>query len=692
MKSMKITLVLSMAILLALGAVAWAKESPPDPGPMKKLSFPKYKEFTLKNGLEVVVVEHSEQPVASIWLAIRAGSTLDPNGQSSLAQYTASLLNKGTTSKNSDELAEWIESKGGSFSANAGDDYTVITLSILSEYVDVAYEYIAHLINEATFPEDELEKERKRVKTALEFQLSDPNSMADRHFKQVVYGHHPYAIQPTVESVEAVMHDDVVAFHARNYVANNAVMFVVGDVKSKQVKKAAKKNFGDWRQGTPDQVEYPNPPERTARNISLYHRPGSVQTNLYVGHLGLRPNNPDWARVTVANRVLGAGATGRLFMTLREEKGWTYGAYSRFTREVDVGYFRATANVRTEVTDSALTEILAQVQRMVDEPVSDEELADAQSYLIGNFPTTIETPSQIASQVGQVKLLGLDKKHLENYRKEIAKVTVEDVQVAMQTYLHPDRLAIVAVGDAADVRDVLMPIASVALYDIEGTPMSPDELSVEGTDYAFDSSSLKDFKAVYSVKVQDAIELGDMETSLTRTGDSFAAHSKLDGMILIEEELSFGAEKFEPLSYRFHMSAMGQEMKAEYTFTDGTATGHIEGGKEEGPRDVSVKLVEGCVVSGALEYVIATLPLGETRSYKFPSLDTQSGKLENVRITVEGEEDLLVPAGSFATYKVRVRRGEGEQVFYVQKAFPHLIIKQEVPAQQLKIELKSLEM
>ena len=311
------------------------------------------------------------------------------------------------------------------------------------------------------------------------------------------------------------MRDDLVAFHARNFVANNAVMFVVGDVKTKQVKKDSKKHFGDWAGGTPDRIEYPEPPERTARNISLYHRPGSVQTNLYVGHMGLRPDDPDWAKVTVANRILGDGATGRLFMTLREEKGWTYGAYSDFTKSVDVGYFRATADVRTEVSDSALTEMLHQIKLMVNEPVSDEELADAQSYLIGNFPTTIETPSQIASQIGQVKLLGLDKKHLEDYRKKIAKVTVADVQGAMQSHLHPDRLAIVAVGDAVEVRESLDPIASVALYDIEGNYLSPDELSVQGIDFAFDSSPLKDHNAVYSVKVQDQIELGDMATSFT---------------------------------------------------------------------------------------------------------------------------------------------------------------------------------
>jgi len=398
--------------------------------------------------------------------------------------------------------------------------------------------------------------------------------------------------------------------------------------------------------------------------------------------------------VTVANRILGGGATGRLFLNLREEKGWTYGAYSTFTREPDMGYFRATANVRSEVTDSALTEMLAELGRIVEEPVATDELEDAKSYLVGNFPTTIETPSQIAGEIGRAKLLGLDKKHLETYRNEIAKVTGADVQRVMQAHLHPDRLAIVAVGDAGEVKEKIDPIAAVALYDIEGNPMTMDELEVQGIDFDYDTSALRDVKAVYSVSVQDAMKIGDMETSLTRGADGFKADMQLKGMITMEEHVSFGAEDFEPLAYTYEMSAMGQMMKAQYTFEGRKATGTIEGGpdQKDGPKAVDVELVDGALLSACVEYVIATLPLGETRSYKFPTLDVQSGNLENVSITVEGEEELMVPAGSFATYKLRIKTGDGEQTLFVQKASPHFVIKQEIPAQRVSIVLQSIEM
>jgi predicted Zn-dependent peptidase len=679
--------VLIVAIVTMFVGVPFAKEDPPPPGKMKKLSFPKWTEMTTKNGMEVVVVEHHEQPVATVYFVIRAGSTLDPDGKSSLASYTATLMNKGTTTRDSDELAEWIESYGGDFGAGSGNDFTYVNVSILSEYLDVAYEFLADVVINPTFPEDELEKERKRAITALEFELSSPDAMADRHFNSVVYGQHPYAMAPTVETVEAVTRDDLVAFHAKNYVANNAILFVVGDVEQKEVKKAVEKYFGDWKQGEPDKVTYPEAPERTAKNISLYHRPGSVQTNLYLGQIGLRPNDPNWAAVTVGNKVLGGGATGRLFLNIREDKGWTYGAYSTFTKPVDVGYFRATANVRTEVTDSALVEIIGEFERIVTEPVTPEELDDAKSYLIGNFPTTIETPNQIAGQISQVKMLGLGKKYLEGYRKEIAKVEVADVQSAMQTYLHPDRMALVLVGDANEVIDKVEPIAAVSLYDIEGNEMTRDELSVQASDYDFDTSLLTDHEASYAVIIQE-MNLGDLSVTVKRVEDRIESTSEIAGMISMTEALTVGAGNLEPMGYQFSMAAGPQQIKVDYTVEDGVAKGKIEG-MPEGPKDIDVKLVGGTLLDGALDLAVAVLPLEVGKTFKFPVLDSQSGALSSYKIEVLGEEELMVPAGSFSVFKVKIKQPDGDVVMYCRKDAPHYLVKQEMPAQGLTIELKS---
>jgi hypothetical protein len=466
------------------------------------------------------------------------------------------------------------------------------------------------------------------------------------------------------------------------------MLFVVGDVKEKDVKKAVDEYFGDWKKGEPDKPTYPEPPERTAKNISLYHRPGSVQTNLYLGHLGLRPDNPDWPAVTVANKVLGGGATGRLFLNIREKRGWTYGAYSTFTKPVDVGYFRATANVRTDVTDSALVEMLGEFESMVDEPVTQEELDDAKSYLIGNFPTTIETPNQIAGQISQVKMLGLGKKYLEDYRKEIAKVDVDDVQEAMQKYMHPDRMALVLVGDATEVMDKVEPIAAVSLYDIEGNEMTRDELEIQPSDYAFDTSLIEDHEASYAVIIQE-MNLGDLNVAIKRTEDEkIKTTSKIAGMISMDENLTVGAGNLEPMDYDYQMAAGPQQIKVSYTVEDGTAKGKIEG-MPQGPKDIDVKLVGGTLIDQSLELAVSVLPLAVGKSFKFPVLESQSGALQSYKLEVLGEEELMVPAGSFAVYKVKVKKPDGDVLMFCQKDAPHFLVKQEMPAQGLTIELKS---
>ncbi len=678
-----------LAVVALITAPAMAKEEPPAPTKMKKLSFPKFKEFDTKSGLQVVVVEHHEQPIATIYVAVKTGATADPEGKVGLSGFVGELLNKGTNSRNSEELATWIESYGGSFNASAGEDVTSLSVSILSEYLDVAWEYLAEVVMNPTFPEDELEEARKRIKTGLEFELSDAGAMADRHFKSVIYGDHPYANAATVETVEAVTRDDIVDFHKTNFVANNALLFVVGDVNPKEVKKAVDKHFGKWAAGEPTTVAYPEAPERTAKNISLYHRPGAVQTNLYVGHIGLETKDEDWPAVTVANRILGGGATGRLFMNLREEKGWTYGAYSNFTKSQDRGYFRATANVRTEVTDSALVELVGEITRIVDEPVEEHELSNAKSYLIGNFPTTIETPNQIAGQIATAKLLGLGKKQLESYREKIADVEVEDVQMAMKKHVMPDRLALVLVGDATEVYDKVEPIASIALYDIEGAPLEKDELLIKESDYDFDTAALRDMSATYQVMMQESMNLGDLNVELTRAGEDFNVSSSLTGMISLSEEMAFGTNNFEPKSYKFSMQAGPTAMSADIAIAGNKATGMVNG--QDGEKEIDTDLVKGTLLGNSIEYVIATLPLADTKKFEFPVIDTQTGSLQSIKIEVLGEEELMVPAGSYATYKIKVKRPEGEVIYFVTKDTPHMYVKQDIPAQGLSIQLKSVK-
>jgi len=246
----------------------------------------------------------------------------------------------------------------------------------------------------------------------------------------------------------------------------------------------------------------------------------------------------------------------------------------------------------------------------------------------------------------------------------------------------------VMVGDANEVLDKVEPIASVALYDIEGNEMSRDDLAVQSSDFDFDTSLLQDHEATYAVIMQE-MNLGDLTTTIKREGDDkISSSSTITGMISMTENVTVGSGNLEPLVYDFSMAAGPQQMSVKYSFEGGKAAGKIEGGPE-GPRDVNFDLVGGTLSDGAMDLVVAALPLEVGKSFKFPFVNSQAGSLQNFTIEVVGEEELMVAAGSFAVYKVKVKRPDGDTVMYCLKDAPHHLIKQEMPAQGLTIELKS---
>lgn len=684
----------SALAVLSLAGASFAKQTPPAPEKMKTLTFPGYKEGVLKNGMELVVVEHREQPLVTIYLVFKAGDALDPKGKESLASFTIDQLNKGTTSKSALELAEWIESVGGSVGTMSDTDYSAINISILSEYVDVAYQYLQDIVLNPTFPEDELETLRERIKTSLELELSQPSSMADRHFGEAVYGDHPYGKNPTVESVKAITRDDVVAFYKKNFVANNMILSVVGDAKWGDVKKAAEKYFGALQPGAPETVALAAPPELPKTKVLLYHRPGAVQSEVRIGHIGIKANNPDWPAVTVGNRILGGGSDARLFMNLREEKGWTYGAYSSFAREKDFGYFSARAAVRTEVTDSAVTEFIKEIDRIKSEPVPQEDLDNAKAYLVGSFPLQIETPEQIAGRIVQYKVLGLGKKELETYRDRIAAVTVADITRVMGQYVKPGQSYVVVVGDAIAVHDKLAAIAPVELFDIAGASVSYASLAVQPVDYAYDASGVGGMKATYALNVQ-TMALGDLNVGVERkkneAGDEIIhVSTNLAGMISLSEQMAFRAADLSPVSFTRKFEAMGQSMGADLQFAGMTCSGKVTSRESGEMKEVKVDLVKGTILDGAIEYAAASLPLAVNTTYRFPAVDSQSGGLQNIDVSVVEEVEVKTAAGSYQTYKIKVKRAEGESFMYLAKDVPHIMIKQEVPAQAMTIELKQV--
>lgn len=448
--------------------------TPPPALAARPLEYPPFEETTLANGLRLIVVEHGTQPIVNVNLYVGAGSSADPVERAGLAGMTADLLTKGTTTRSATEISETIESVGGTIGANAGADWITLSANVLAEHLPLAMELVSESAIEATFPETEVELTRRLTLSGLQSALGQPGTIAQRTFDREVFGsEHPYGVKPIPGSVEAVTREEIQAFHERRFSAANALLVISGDVQFAEAVDLARRYFGDWRQGEPIPVNFPAPRNRAETEIHLVHRPGSAQTNILVGHIGLRPDTPDYYPLLVLNGVVGGGPDARLFQILREEKGWTYGSYSRFTRPLEIGYFSASAEVRPEVTDSTIVEILAQLHRIRNERVPEDELEAAKGFLSGSFPLRIETAAQIGAQIATTRLLGLPIEHVTEYRERVRAVTAEDVQRVAREYVRPEEAIVVVVGDAGDLLPRLEAIAPVRLFDVEGSVLEP---------------------------------------------------------------------------------------------------------------------------------------------------------------------------------------------------------------------------
>ncbi|HSE18930.1 MAG TPA: pitrilysin family protein [Pyrinomonadaceae bacterium] len=442
----------------------------PAPLPPRPISIPTPRETTLRNGLSLVVVEDSRLPLVSYRLAFRIGGAFDPPGLPGLTDLLAGLLPEGTQSRSSKEIAEEIARMGASLSAGATSDYTIVAASALSQFNDPVLDLMAEVILEPSFPENEVELAKQNTKESLRQQRAQPSFLASEMVSRVMFGEHPYSIvAPTPESIDRSSREDFVKFHRSKLLPNNAVFIVVGDVRYEDILNKIDSLFSTWERGEDLVANFPAPPVRTKRTAYLVDRPGSAQSNIVIANSGITRTSPDYFPMMLMHTVLGATASSRLFMNLREDKGYTYGAYSNLDARRTAGTFRATAEVRTPVTGDSLKEFFYELERIGNEPVSAKEIADAKSYLTGVFPIRLETQEGLTDQLVQIKMLNLPIDYLESYRERIQAVTVQDIQRVAEKYVKPDEAALIVVGDGALVMEQIKPYSEdIEVYNTSG--------------------------------------------------------------------------------------------------------------------------------------------------------------------------------------------------------------------------------
>jgi len=442
------------------------------PAPLAPVAFniPQPFETTLANGLKLVIFEDKKLPLVSFRLIFRAGDIHEPADSVGLNSAVASMLSEGTESYSSKQLAEEIERLGASLSASSGSDTTSLSASSLTLYASDILRLMAEMILKPTFPEEELDLYRRNTIEGLKFQRSQANFLADEQVSRIIYGNHPYAkVSPKAEDVEKITREKLIEHQARTFIPNNAVFVIVGDVDKDDLIAEIEDKFGEWESGEVADFAFDAVPRRSEKTLTIVDRKGSAQSNIVLANPAVERNHPDYFRSLLMNQILGAGASSRIFMNLREEKGYTYGAYSKFDLRRLAGAFEATAEVRTAVTGDSLKEFFYELNRIRDEKVSEEELQDAKNFLAGVFPIRAETQEGLTSLIVQQQIYDLPADYLETYRDKVNEVTIEDVAAAAQQYVQPEQMAIVIVGDAEDILpQVKEYAAAIEIFDTEG--------------------------------------------------------------------------------------------------------------------------------------------------------------------------------------------------------------------------------
>ena len=668
------------ALLVTVAPLASAQQPtrPPAPAAVKPAQFPPFQEAVLANGLRVVLVENHRDPVVAFRLVLPAGKLFDAKGKEGTADVVASLLTKGAGQRTAEQIAEAIEAAGGSLTGSADNDFISLSGSVLASNAPLAFQLLGDAVARPTFPEKEVELVRTQSLSALTLEQSQPASIAARVFDAGLYGDHPYGRRATPQSVRALTRADLAAYQAARLKPRGALLVVAGDLSMAQLKTLADRSFAGWTGDPAPAPTFGAPPSRARSEIVLVHRPGSVQSNIVVGNLTSGPADPARYAATIANKVLGGGADARLFDILREQKGWTYGAYSSLTRPRGTGAFSATAEVRTEVTDSALVELTAQLRRLGTEPVAATELENAKGALVGVFPLTVETAQQVAEQVARVKTLGLPADYLQTYRTRLSAVTGATLQQAVQRYVRPQQGLIVVVGDGAKIHERLKAIGPVRIVTPQGDPMTPADLTPRAVAVSLDLSRLAARRDSFVVRVQGN-PMGASVYELARDGEGWVvkeATTIAGGMVQQGTTLRTDAS-LAPRVLEQRGKMQGQDTKADVTFASGRAKGAAMTPSAQGlkPVTVDVELPAGTLDDNALAFAMPLLRWAPGAKHVLSSFSAGKGTVTPITLTVTGTEQVTVPAGTFEAYRVEQTGGETPVTFFLAAAAPHRLLK-----------------
>lgn len=439
-----------------------------------KVKLPRPQEADLPNGLHLMVLEDRRLPQITFQIIIPgAGGYFDPAETVGLASYTASMMREGTRTRTSPQISEALETMSASLAVSSGlsGPQAALSGSSLTEHFDALMDLTADVLLNPSFSAEEWDRFRTRTKATLQQQRTNPSFLASETFNRVTFGTHPAArVSTTAAMLDAMTPQTLAEFHRTRYVPDHAVIAFAGDISLAEARKIVEAKLGGWKKSGVPKPTVTDPPAIGVPKVYLIARPGSVQTTLFVGTQSMTRTDADYTALTLVNRVLG-GTMGRLFRHLREEKGYTYGIGSGFSATQYRGSWTATTSVRTDVTEPALTDLLAEIAELRSTPIPENELADGKRAIVAGFALSLENPQQVLGYYLDNWTYGLPADYWDTYPARVSAVTAAQAQAAAKKYWDPSRLQIVAVGDATKVADVLRKKGELEVFDADGKPI-----------------------------------------------------------------------------------------------------------------------------------------------------------------------------------------------------------------------------
>jgi zinc protease len=453
---------------LAVAAVLYAqpvdRTKAPQTPPIPSYKLPPVTQGKLPNGLAIEIVEDTRFPLVTARLNFMAGSKFDPADTPGLADAVASLLNEGTKARDSRRISEETDAIGGALGASAGPDSLTVVGSSLSEHLTAMLDLLSDITLNANFPANEVNLYRQNKLQSLLQAHTQPSYLAAEKMNQVVYGSSPYAhIAPTPDSLKKLDPKVLAQFRDTYLVPNNATLILIGKLPPKaEVLALVTKYFGAWKEKSlpaAPKIEIPAP----KRQIVLVDRPGSVQADIHVGRSAPIRTTNEFFPLTVTNNILGGGTNSRMFADIRERDGYAYDAHSEYATNREAAMISAVTQVRNDVIEPALKDVLEELDKLGATPVAAPELSNVKGYMSGLYLLRLETQDGLASQLNNMKTLGLPDNYLETYTTRVRSVEPDQIQAVAKKYLSTGQAAIVVVGDSTKIGDALKKFGEVTI-------------------------------------------------------------------------------------------------------------------------------------------------------------------------------------------------------------------------------------